>query len=48
MDNLTRVLLAVVSLAVIATVLVNANGASTVVKAGSGAFTSSLSAAEKG
>lgn len=48
MDDLTKVLMAIVSLAVVATVLVNATGAATVVKAGSGAFTGSLSAAEKG
>jgi hypothetical protein len=48
MDSVTKVLLAIVSLAVVATVLVNGTQAANVVKAGGSAFSGSLTAAEKG
>lgn len=48
MDNLTKILLGVVSVAAIATVLVNGTQAANVVKAAGTAFSGSLSAAEKG
>jgi hypothetical protein len=47
-DNITKVLLGIVSLAVVATVLVNGTQAAAVVKAGGSAFSGSLTAAEKG
>lgn len=48
MDNVTKVLMGVVTVAIVATVLVNANGAANVLKAGGTAFSGSLTAAEKG
>ena len=48
MDNITKVLMGIVSLAVVATVLVNGTQAANVVKAGGSAFSTSLTAAEAG
>lgn len=48
MDNLTKVLMGIVSLAVVATVLVNGSQASSLVTSAGSAFSGSLSAAEKG
>lgn len=48
MDDLTKVLMGIVTVAIIATVVVNANGAANVIKAGGSAFSGSLTAAEKG
>lgn len=48
MDNITKILLGVVTVAIVATVLVNASGAANVIQAGGSAFSGSLTAAEKG
>ena len=48
MDNITKVLLAVTTVALVATVVVNGANSAKVVSAGLGGFSSSLSAAEKG
>lgn len=48
MDNLTKILMGVVTVAIVATVLVNGTQAANVVKAGGSAFGGSLTAAEKG
>ena len=48
LDTFTKIALGVVTVAIIATVLVNGNQAANVVKAGGSAFSSSLTAAEKG
>ena len=48
MDNVTKVLMGVVTVALVATVVVNASGAANVIKAGGTAFSGSLTAAEKG
>ena len=48
MDNLTKILLGVVTVAVVATVLVNGAQAANVIKASGSAFAGSLTAAEKG
>lgn len=47
-DNLTKVLMGIVSLAVVATVLVNGTQAANVVTSAGSAFSGSLTAAEKG
>lgn len=48
MDNVTKIMMGVVSVAVIATILVNGTQAANVIKAGFGGFSQSLTAAEKG
>jgi len=48
MDDLTKVLMGIVTVALVATVVVNATGAAKVISAGGSAFSGSLSAAEKG
>ena len=48
MDNITKVFLAITTVALVAVIVVNGNQAATVVKAGTGGFASSLTAAEKG
>lgn len=48
MDNVTKVLMGIVTVAIIATIVVNASGAANVIKAGGSAFSGSLTAAEKG
>jgi hypothetical protein len=47
-NDFTKIALGIVTVALVATVVVNANGAASVVKAGGTAFSNSLSAAEKG
>jgi hypothetical protein len=47
-DNITKVLLAVVTVALVATVVVNGANSAKVVSAAGGAFTNSLTAAQKG
>jgi hypothetical protein len=47
-DNITKVLLAITTVALVATVVVNGKNSASVVSAAGGAFTNSLSAAEKG
>jgi hypothetical protein len=47
-DNVTKVLLAIVTVALVATVVVNGANTAKVVQAAGSSFTSSLSAAEKG
>jgi hypothetical protein len=47
-DNITKVLLAVTTVALVATVVVNGANSAKVIQAGLGGFSSSLSAAEKG
>jgi hypothetical protein len=47
-DNITKVLLSITSVALVATLVVNGTSTATVIKAASGGFTNSLSAAEKG
>lgn len=48
MDRVTQVALAIVSVALVATLVVNGNGTASVIKAGGNAFTGALGAAEKG
>jgi len=47
-DNITKVLLSITTVALVATVVVNGQNSAAVVKAGLGGFSSSISAAEKG
>jgi hypothetical protein len=47
-DSITKVLLAITTIALVGVVVVNAKGSAQVVQAAGGAFTNSLSAAEKG
>lgn len=48
MDSITKVALAVVGVAMVATLTVNGTGAAKVISAGGQAFSGALSAAEKG
>ncbi len=48
MDNITKVLFAITTVAIIATLAVNGTQAAKLVTAGGTAFSSSLGAAEKG
>ncbi len=48
MDNITKVLLSITTVALVATLVVNGTGTANVIKSAGGAFTNSLSAAEKG
>lgn len=48
MDNITKVLLSITTVALVATVVVNGANSAKVVGAAGNAFSSSLSAAEKG
>ncbi len=48
MDQITKVLLSITTVALVATVVVNGPNSAKVVQAAGGAFTNSLSAAEKG
>jgi hypothetical protein len=48
MDSITKVALAIVSLALVATLVVNYTGTASVINAGSSAFTGSLKQAEAG
>lgn len=48
MNNVTKVLLSITTVALVATLVVNAAGTASVLKAASGGFSTSLSAAEKG
>lgn len=48
MGDLTKVLMGIVTVAVIATVVVNGSNSAKVISSAGGAFSQSLSAAEKG
>lgn len=48
MDNITKVLLSITTVALVATVVVNGVNSAKVVSAATNGFSSSLSAAEKG
>lgn len=48
MDNITKVLLAVTTVALVATLVVNGKGTATVINAGFTGFSKSLTAAQKG
>lgn len=48
MDNITKVLLSITTVALVATVVVNGVNSAKVVSAAGGAFGNALSAAEKG
>jgi hypothetical protein len=48
MDNVTKVLLSITTVALVATVVVNGANSAKVISAATGGFSSSLSAAEKG
>ena len=48
MDNITKVLLSITTVALVATVVVNGVNSAKVISSAGGAFTSSLGAAEKG
>jgi hypothetical protein len=48
MDSITKVALAITTVALVAVVVVNGNNSANIIKAGAGGFSSSLSAAEKG
>jgi hypothetical protein len=47
-DAVTKIALAITTIALVAVIVVNGNQAATVIKAGTGGFASSLTAAEKG
>lgn len=48
MDNVTKIALSITTIALVATLVVNANGTANVIKAGGGAFSNALTAAQKG
>jgi len=48
MDSITKVALAITTVALVAVVVVNGNQAATVIKAGTGGFGTALTDAEKG
>jgi len=48
MDSITKVALAIVTLGLVATLVVNGPNTAKVISAGTGGFANSLSAAEKG
>lgn len=48
MDNITKVLLAITGVALLATLVVNGTGSAKVISAAGSAFSGSLAAAEKG
>lgn len=48
MDNVTKVLLSITSVALVATLVVNGGNTAKVINAGLGGFSNSLKAAEKG
>lgn len=48
MDNITKVLLAITGVALVATLVVNGSNSAKVIAAAGSAFSGSLSAAEKG
>ena len=48
MDNITKVALAIVTVALVATLVVNYKGTASVIQAGTKGFADSISAAEKG
>jgi hypothetical protein len=48
MDNITKVLLGIVSVALVATLVVNGTGTAKVISSAGSAFSSSLTAAQKG
>jgi hypothetical protein len=48
MDNVTKVALGIVTLALVATLVVNSAGTAKVVQTGTQGFSNSISAAEKG
>lgn len=48
MDNITKILLSVTTVALVATVVVNGANSAKVISSATGGFTNSLSAAEKG
>lgn len=48
MDNITKVLLSITSIALAATLVVNASGTAQVIQAASNGFSSSITAAQKG
>jgi hypothetical protein len=47
-DNVTKVLLSITTVALVATLVVNGTGTAKVVQAGTSGFSNALSAAEKG
>jgi len=47
-DNITKVALAIVTVALVATLVVNGTGTAKVISAGGSAFTSALGTAQKG
>ncbi len=48
MDNITKVLLAITSVALVATLVVNGTGTAKVISAATGGYAQAISAAEKG
>ena len=48
MDGITKVLLAITTVALVATAVVNGSGTASVIKSAGNAFSGSLTAAEKG
>lgn len=48
MDNITKVMLAITTVALVATVVVNGSNSAKVISSAGSAFSGSLSAAEKG
>lgn len=48
MDNITKIALSITTIALVATLVVNANGTANVIKSAGSAFSNSLTAAQKG
>ena len=48
MNDITKVALAIVTVALVATLVVNGNGTAKVIQAGTSGFANSISAAQKG
>ena len=48
MDNVTKIALAITTIALVATLVVNGTGTANVIKAATGGFSSAISAAQKG
>lgn len=47
-DNVTKIALSITTIALVATLVVNANGTANVIKAAGSAFSTSITAAQKG
>ena len=48
MDNITKIALSITTIALVATLVVNASGTAKVIQAGTSGFSNAISAAQKG